>query len=335
MKILFRVDAGGKVGLGHFYRSVTLARRLREDGHEVVFSFVESPFWSARLEAGFDFPVEPFHESEAEEKTRAYIESHDVDVYYVDAILDFSCGFVERLREVCKIVFYQNMSAAGPRADVFIYPSSRVNPEFFGQFDDRPAIYRGLEYVVFHPDISLLPKKERFSDGVHHVAVSAGGSDPLDTLRRIYDIVRNGAFEAYRFVFFYGSDYAFKDDIPRDLPSNVEFREFDHREILRADVLLTAFGVSTYEFLCLGMPVITYGHQASNAVASDELAQSTGALISLGEIGAVNQGSVADALLQLSQPEFRAEMLQRASRAIDMDGVGRVAAILESSCGRR
>lgn len=335
MKILFRVDAGGKVGLGHFYRSVTLARRLREDGHEVIFSFLESPFWSARLEAGFDFSVKPLHGTEVEAVTRSYIESYGVDVYYVDAILDFSDGFIEKLREVSKVVFYQNMSAAGPRADVFIYPSSRVNPEFFGQFDGRPTVYRGLEYVVFHPDISLLPMKEMFSGGVRQVAVSAGGSDPLDTLRRIYNIVRTGDFKAYRFVFFYGSDYAFKSEIPRDLSSNVEFREFNHREILRADVLLTAFGVSTYEFLCLGMPVIAYGHQASNAIASDELAQSTGALISLGEIGAVTQSCIADALLQLSLPEFRTEMLRRAASAIDLDGVSRVAAILETSCCRR
>ncbi|MDD3352761.1 hypothetical protein [Zoogloea sp.] len=335
MKILFRVDAGGKVGLGHFYRSVTLARKLREDGHEVIFSFLESPFWSARLEAGFDFLVKPLHEAEAEEATCSYIASHDVDIYYVDAILDFSYGFIERLREISKVVFYQNMSASGPRADVFIYPSSRVNQDFFGQFDSRPMVFRGLEYVVFHPDISLLPMKGRFAGGVHNVAVSAGGTDPLDTLRRIYGVVRNDIFKAYRFVFFYGSDYAFKNAIPRDLPSNVEFREFDHGEILRADVLLTAFGVSTYEFLSLGMPVIAYGHQASNAIASDELAQSTGALISLGEIGAVNQDGIADALLQLSRPEFRAEMLQRASRAIDMDGVRRVAAVLQTACGPR
>ncbi len=332
MKILFRVDAGGKVGLGHFYRSVSLAGRLRDDGHEVVFSFVESVFWSDRLREGFDFVVEPLRQADSEEKTRLYIESRGIDVYYVDAILDFSDGFVESLRRICRVVFYQNMSLAAPRADVFIYPSLRINPEFFARFDSRPVVYRGLEYVFFHPDIARIPRKVDLPDEVRTVAVSAGGSDPLDTLRHIYSIVRACEFERFKFVFFYGSDYAFKTEIPRDCPSNIEFQEFDHREILKADVLLTAFGVSTYEFLCLGMPVIAYGHQASNAIASDELAQSTGALISLGEIGTINQGCLADALARLSRPAVRTEMVRLATSAIDMNGVGRVAAILEAAC---
>lgn len=332
MKILFRVDAGGKVGLGHFYRSVSLARRLRDDGHEVVFSFVESIFWSDRLREGFDFVVEPLRQADSEEQTRLYIESRGIDVYYVDAVLDFSAGFVESLRRICRVVFYQNMSLAAPRADVFIYPSSRINPEFFARFDSRPLVYRGLEYVFFHPDIARIPRKVDLPDEVRTVAVSAGGSDPLDTLRHIYSIVRACGFEGLKFVFFYGSDYAFKTEIPRDCPSNIQFQEFDHREILKADVLITAFGVSTYEFLCLGMPVIAYGHQASNAVASDELARATGALISLGEIGTINQGCLADALARLSRPAVRTEMVRLATNAIDMNGVGRVAAILEAAC---
>lgn len=331
MKILFRVDAGGKVGLGHFCRSVSLARRLQEDGYEVVFSFVESVFWSDQISAGFDFAVEPLHQAYSEEKTRLYIESHRIDVYYVDAILDFSDGFLESLRQICKVVFYQNMSLAAPRADIFIYPSSRINPEFFCRFDSRPLIYRGLDYVFFHPEIAQIPRKVDLPDKLRTVAVSAGGSDPLDTLRRIYSIVKSGGFEDFRFIFFYGSDYAFKTEIPRYCPFNIEFQKFDHRAILNADVLLTAFGVSTYEFLCLGMPVIAYGHQESNAVASDELAQATGALISLGEIGAINHVSLGNALERLTPPEVRTEMIGLATSAIDMNGVSRVVAIIKAA----
>lgn len=332
MKILFRVDAGGNVGLGHFCRSISLAKRLREKGYVVVFSFVESVFWSDRMREGFDFAVEPLNQVDSEEKTRRFIELHGIDVYYVDAILEFSDGFVESLRQICRVVFYQNMSRSAPLADVFIYPSLRVNPDFFAQFDIRSVIYRGLEFVLLHPDIAKIPRKVNLHKKVSTVAVAAGGTDPLDTLRRIYSIVKAGGFNEFRFVFFYGSDYAFKTEIPRDCPLNIEFQEFDHRSILKADVLLTAFGVSTYEFLCLGMPVIAYGHQASNAVASDEFAQNTGALVSLGEIKFVNQGILRDALSRLAQHEVREVMMKAASTAIDTNGVDRVAAILEKVC---
>lgn len=289
MKILFRVDAGGKVGLGHFYRSITLARKLKEDGHKVVFSFIMSPFWSAQIQAGFDFLMLPLLEAKTEEETYLYIKSHCIDIYYVDAILDFSNEFLERLREICKVVFYQNMSAAAPCADIFIYPSLRSNPDFFSLFNNYSTIYRGLKYVIFHPDIFLMTRKEWFSGRLRNIAVSAGGSDPLNTLYHIYKIVKNKNFQAYQFTFFYGNDYIFKSNIPKNLPSNIKFQEFNHQEILLSNVLLTTFGVSTYEFLYLKMPVIAYGHQIDNAIASNELAMNTGALISLGEIEAVKQ----------------------------------------------
>lgn len=331
MKILFRVDAGSRVGFGHFYRSISLARRLRKNGHEVVFSFLESSFWSERIREGFDFAVVPLDQADSEEKTRLYIDSHYIDVYYVDAILNFSDGYVESLRRICKVVFYQNMSLAAPRADVFIYPSVMVNPGFFARFGPGVAIYRGLEYVFFHPDITQIPRKVDLPAKVRTVAVAAGGSDPLDTLRRIYTIIKSGGFEGLKFFFFYGSDYTLKKEIPRDCPVNVEFHMFNHRAILKADVLITAFGVSTYEFLYLRIPVIAYGHQSSNAIASDELAQASGALISLGEIQGVNHSSLGAALARVSRPEVRTEMIRLATSAIDINGVSRVAAIIEAA----
>lgn len=52
-KFLFRVDAGGKVGLGHFYRSWHLARELKKRGHTVEFIHRASHFWKNLV--GFDF----------------------------------------------------------------------------------------------------------------------------------------------------------------------------------------------------------------------------------------------------------------------------------------
>ena len=47
MNFLFRVDAGGKVGLGHFYRSVTLAHEITKRGHNVIFQHEKSIFWNS------------------------------------------------------------------------------------------------------------------------------------------------------------------------------------------------------------------------------------------------------------------------------------------------
>lgn len=336
MKILFRVDAGRKVGLGHIYRSITLARTLKLSGHDVIFSFAESGFWRQMIRKGFEFTVKPLREIDSEKITREYIKTENVDVYYVDAILDFSPGFIEHIRHHCRVVFYQNMSAAAPRADVFICPSICSDLSFFTHFGPSSLVYRGLEYIILNPDVAAIPKKQVFSDLIKTVAVSAGGSDPADTLRRIYSLVKTDSFKEFNFYFFYGVDYAFASGIPRRLPKNIVFKKFNHEAILKADILISAFGVSTYEFLWLNMPILTFGHQPNNAKAASALANATGALVDLGGIDTLNRRDLQKRLLNLVSRESRIEMTCRAANLIDLDGPQRVASIIDSiQCSRK
>lgn len=329
MNFLFRVDAGGPIGLGHYYRSLNLAQQLAQRGHQITFCFMGSDFWKAQLSAGFGFPAINLETAAAEAGMKQIIHQQHIDVFFVDGLIEFSKDFIQSVKERSTVVFYQNISNSAYFADIFILPSLHHREGFFDGFKPETKIYQGLEYFTFHPQVSKLQKHECAST-VKSIAITAGGSDPKDTLRKLHAQIDYERFSDIQFTYFYGKDYLYIKDIPQDLAGHFRFEMFDHQKIVNNDLLLSAFGVSTYEFLALGMPVIAFGHQESNAFAAQVLAQKTNALISLGNIDEMNPDLLNDALFTYAfNLNKRKELVAHAAQILDFKGVSRIIDILE------
>lgn len=329
MNFLFRVDAGGPIGLGHFYRSLNLAQHLSISGHTITFCFKDSDFWKGQYSQGFEFPTISLDASRSENQMKEIILQHQIDVFYVDGLIELDSNFIEEIKRQSTVVFYQNITKSAPLADIFILPSLHARTGFFDEFGPETKIYQGLQYFTFHPKISSLPRVNIRSE-VHSVAITAGGSDPKDTLRRMHAVIDYQRFPNIHFTFYYGNDYLYSRYLPEKSDTQVQFALFDHHRIVQNDILLSAFGVSTYEFLALGMPTISFGHQENNAFAADVLAQKTNALMSLGNIDNVSAEELNDALFSfVSDSKKRQELSDNASKILDFNGVDRIIHILE------
>ncbi len=330
-KILFRVDAGGKVGLGHYYRSLNLASALSERGHIVVFLHQPSVFWSTQK----DFPYKHYSLSldSSEQDMLSICASENADIFYVDGILPFTPQFILEIKKRAKVVFYQNLSDSRYLADVFILPSIHQTEDFFLPFQDSgTTVYSGLAYFTFNKEIEkYTPNSFTEESKIQKIAVIAGGSDPRNLLHTLYEMLDEEVLlENFKFTFYYGNDYMHKDTIPADLKKNTSFTLYDVDGILSHDVLIAAFGVSAYEFMCLGMPVIGIGHQKSNADALRIVAEKTGAIYDMGEIDDMNKERFNTTLVTLFQKKRElVKMIQRATEILDKHGVSRVANILE------
>lgn len=327
MRFLFRVDAGGKIGLGHFYRSLNLAKHLKKRGHEIIFAHKVSDFWKTTSKHDF-----PFHEftitKEIDQLT--LIDQHSINVFYVDGNIEFDEKLIDSIKQSAKVVFYQNLSASRNLADIYILPSIHQQADFFNVFSDRTELYVGLKYFTFSEDIENQTKKKQ-TDTLNSVAIIAGGSDPKDVLRKIFSLIHFSAFEDVKFYFYYGNDYTFRNDIPKKMPLNCQWLAYNADKILKSDLLISAFGVSTYEFLALGMPVISVGHQKTNAYAADHLAENTGGLISLGFIDNLAESQLNQNIEMLSRDDKkRKSMSLLASKSLDLQGIERIINILES-----
>jgi hypothetical protein len=79
------------------------------------------------------------------------------------------------------------------------------------------------------------------------------------------------------------------------------------------------------------MPVISIGHQKSNTIASDFLANRTGALYHLGLIDDIDEGQLNQAINTFLDVDFREKLGNRAKEIVDHKGVSRVIRIIEET----
>jgi spore coat polysaccharide biosynthesis predicted glycosyltransferase SpsG len=264
----------------------------------------------------------------------AYVRQHQVDVFYVDAIMDFRAEFIAQIQAFCPVVFYQNLSASRYLADVYILPSLPKEDAFYQGFQAKTKIFQGLKYFIGHTRLNSLPAYQLSgTEEAERVALIAGGSDPKDTLWRLYQMIAGAdILSEVKFSFFYGKAYARPVSTLPVANEHIEFVPYEHGAILNCDLLVSAFGVSTYEFLALGMPVLTYGHQASNAQMADQLAEATGATYSFGKLEELVPGKFLLEIERFSQNRaLRVQLSQHARQLLDLRGAERVADIIDDT----
>lgn len=325
MNILFRVDAGGKIGLGHYYRSMHLAKKLVSRGHKIYFTHQSSDFW-ASLQCEFKHV-----EASSEDEQLQLIERYQIKLFYVDGILDFSETFIETINSkyCCKIMFYQNISSSRHLCDSYILPSLHQQPNFFSSFSNKTKIYQGLEYFTFNEKLSTVTPKTEVVKNVKNIAIVSGGSDPKNLLRMLFSMLKIGKIDNINYTYFYGTNYLYKESLPTN-EKNHQFKPFDIQNIINNDLVITTFGVSAYEFMALKIPVIGIGHQPTNAYACDYLAQE-GYLFSLGNADNLNQTYFYETIQNIINDfESRKNKVAKASEKIDLQGVTRIIKIIEN-----
>lgn len=322
--ILFRVDAGGKIGLGHFYRSLSLATTLKKAGWEVVFVHLKSTFWENQK----NFPFKHFIiESNESSYAIQLLNQFDCKFFYVDGIIDFSIKFIDEVKKNAKVIFYQNLTDCKIYSDVYIIPSIHQDNNFYKDFSSNTKIFKGLSYFIFNQSI-LSFKKKAFPEKINKIAVISGGSDPKNVLLTVSELIKFEDFKSIEFIFFYGNDYLHKEKIPENL--NQKFKLFDWNEIYSSDLVISSFGVSTYELLLLNIQVLSIGFQESNANASNYLANATKSFSHIGLIDDITEELINQNLETIiSNTSLRKKYYQNMNNLLDFNGSERILKILE------
>ncbi|MEQ9220318.1 MAG: hypothetical protein RLO17_19855 [Cyclobacteriaceae bacterium] len=329
LNILFRVDAGDKIGLGHFYRSINLANLCAQNGHKVFFTHKSSIFWN-EVTNSFNYPHFSFEVEEEKTVILRLVNELRIDIYFVDSPSPIDPELIKRIRKRSMVVFYQNMSNLRHLCDIYFLPSLHQNSDFFSFFSESTIIYQGLQYFTFNQVINYLSPNEKVRSEVTNVAIAAGGSDPTNVLITLYNWLDYSLIPNLNITFYYGINYLHSKDIPLRLQGNIRFQEFNHLKIQENDLLINAFGVSTYEFMYLGIPILALGHNQSTAIAADYLANNYQAILSLGQFDTNTPDSFNKRLLEIiNNYETRFNLVRNAKSLLDLEGPKRIVEILE------
>lgn len=183
MRVLFRGDGGGPLGVGHLVRTLALVEELRRRGHDALLAgHVEGDLARRLLEAA-DVPVlamPPARPGDGLEAVAALLEEHPAQVLHVDHYDLAPLPAGGHLPGGTLLSSMEEGSFGRRRADVVIDPT--VGAQRQDRPDDGSAwVLRGSEFAAIRRSVRdqrrVRPGEQPEQAG--RVLVQMGGTDPL------------------------------------------------------------------------------------------------------------------------------------------------------------
>ncbi|MFA4646581.1 glycosyltransferase [Pyrococcus kukulkanii] len=254
LKILFVVNGNEKIGMGHIYRTLTLADRFI--GHEVLFLTYESNEQAIKVihDAGYQVIV-----TSKDNLIKRIAEIHPDIV--INDILDTDFGYIKKLKELG--VFVVNFEDLGEGADeahlVFNALYEKTNP--------NPNHRFGYEYECLNEKFYLYSPIE-FRDPPKTLFISFGGVDQNNLTCKVLQLVPEIFSETSieRVITVIGPGYSHKAELITLLNRLNTWKEHIEvhqnvknmpRLMRRADIAITSNGRTIYELTAMGIPTIS------------------------------------------------------------------------------
>lgn len=298
-KIVFRVDGEECLGMGHVYRTLTLAYKLL--GHDITFVTKRSCRMGLEKLEDSKYKV---YVIDSENDFYKYLEENKPDVV-VNDILNTEFEYMKTIKGLAsRIINFEDVGSGAKLADAVINA-------LYENESPQPNTYNGFKYFCIRDEfIESIPKK--YSSEVENILIMFGGSDPSNLTSKLYEICKKLALEypKIKFHIITGFGYSYKDKIQTLEEANI----FVHHDVKRvsqymkiADLAITSQGRTIYELAYMGIPAIVL---AQNERETEHLfAQIRNGFINLGIGFEQDEKSIIQTVRWLVEtPQIRKEM---------------------------
>jgi len=336
--LILRADASTQIGIGHFTRSLSLARAWQESGgRAVLISRCDSPDLLNRAatlvaevvaleegDRGIDqvlakVPRQPDawvcldgYDFGVEDQQR--FKDEDINLLVID-------DYVHAERYVADVILNQNLDSID-----LSYPS-----------EPDTELLLGTRYCLLSPefrqwrgDVRVAPRLAR------RVLVSLGGSDPDNVTMKVVQalgLLTDFDLEATVVVGPSNPHFAALNDVltAADRPHKLVRAAANMPELMhQADVAVSAGGATCWELAIMGVPFATLtiaDNQRPNAANLDAANVS----MSIGWHADADPARIAQVLAQLVEDQPRRQAMSEAGqKLVDGDGANRVVAALRA-----
>lgn len=326
--VLFRVEAGPGIGLGHVSRCASLAAALDGAGRQWRCLTADATALAEVVPADHIIALNtaPFSVAEAGEVCRRAASLHTACVVVDSYGADFA--YLTELSQGPHRTAVIQDEWGLVAADVLIHPSVSP-PEVPVSVKPAWRLVSGAEYILLRPDYWHV-EVPAIRDTVGHVLLTFGGADPARLGVRLL-VPLAEAFPAWTFALVVGpyqADAAAFREIAARYPDRITLVEGVatlRDEMLRADLAVTAAGQTLYELAACGRPAVAI-EAAQNQHAQVEALARAGALAHVDAVTSADfvMRVVAAVRALAADPVRRRTMSAAARRMVDGQGATRV-----------
>ena len=271
MKIAIITDGNNNLGMGHIYQSVTLAGELSKnlDSQSKIFFITksESVVIDRLSETGFDVYQYP----DDDVILKALIREAPDRIIFDK--LDVSPLLAKQIKETigCKLIIFTNLTTANQYADITVLADIGSN---FKNICDKDAIsgavhYYGPKYWMLRPEFFEYSKRTKNPlSHVKNIMLIFGGADQSNLTSVVLNELLNMG-STFEIMVVVGAAFKNHEELNAVIEQNrisqskvqivhnlKEIAEAMHR----ADVVFASPGLSFFEALAVGTPVVGF-HQ--------------------------------------------------------------------------
>lgn len=251
LTIVFVVNGNEKIGMGHIYRTITLADRLM--GHNILFLTWDSDEKALKLLKDHNYKVI----STSKENLLDVISDIKPNIVIND-ILDTETEYIKKLKKLgCFVVNFEDLGEGADEAHlVFNALYEKTNP--------KPTHKFGYEYECLNEKFYLYPPIE-FRENPETLFICFGGVDQNNLTCRVLstvpDLIKETTID--KIIVVVGPGYRYKEELDRiiaNLEGNIKVYQNVRnmpKLMKEADIAITSNGRTIYELTAMGIPTIS------------------------------------------------------------------------------
>ena len=266
ISIIFSFNIGKKNGLGNYRRLKPLIEYYKNKFNVIIFT-------NNIDQVDIDVKKIKVHEKNEEYKILKLIkkDSHKKFISIFDKNKNYSRKFLKSLSVLSKIVLFHNFYLNSKFADLVIFPIEHFLNRDIKKINKirtfKNKIFYGKDYIIYNKDV-LKQKKKTIKK--NFIAVTTGGADTYNLNYKILSSILNKKLnEKYKFKFLLGSNV--KNHNFKKKYKNIIFKKFNYEDLFSANLVITTFGITTYELLLFNQKIINICYNSINKKRSEVL----------------------------------------------------------------
>jgi UDP-2,4-diacetamido-2,4,6-trideoxy-beta-L-altropyranose hydrolase len=282
MKVVFRVDASVRMGIGHLMRCLTLAESLRERGAQLRFVCREHTGNLITLLQQKAMPVvvlpapaindatsgEDYAawlgatQAEDAEQTIAALNGEKPDWLVVDHY-GLDVEWEQRVRpHASKLMVIDDLANRSHDSDVLLDQNYSTEGEqrYAGLVGDACKLLVGPRYALLRPEYAAYRKTLRERNGhVRRVLVFFGGTDQQNVTGMALEALSHAELRHLEVDVVIGANNSHRESLVKKAAERAQTTIYGSRPhladlMMQADLAIGAGGATTWERLCLGLP---------------------------------------------------------------------------------
>lgn len=260
-KILFHVVGSHLVGLGHIYRSLTIADLLASQKYNMRFCCSEDDYEYCYKIIGEKYPIDTFQNGECLE----YIKKN-IPYCLVNDILDTTEDFMMEVQQLkIKSINFEDIGLGARFADLVI------NELFDEPLNNFLNTSWGHQYYLLRQEF-FNAKIHSFTSPVESILITFGGTDQNNLTSKILDDICSICFDyKIEINIVTGGGYLYINELKEKISSLLVLKRglkinYEHHSghisniMEKCQLAITANGRTIYELAHLNIPSLVFSH---------------------------------------------------------------------------